>query len=144
MPIGYFKGWYSPELMELNPEVTFVFGDNAKRIGRGGQAIIRGHPNVYGIATKRIGDMAHGSFFAEDNAEDLKVVEDDLAGLRKLLEEGRNVIIPVSRQTEKISLGAERAQLRQRAPSLYKLICDTVGAFEVEFGSWDIGKTTGK
>jgi hypothetical protein len=74
-------GWYTPDLMELNPDTVFVFGDNARRIGKGGQAIIRDYPNALGIATKRIGDMARGSFFEENNAEDRKVVEDDLAKL---------------------------------------------------------------
>lgn len=140
MPIARFMGWYSPELCELNPDTIFVFGDNAKRVGRGGQAIIRGAPNAYGIATKRIGDMARGSFFEKGNADDRKIVETDLAGLENLLKEGKKVVIPVSRQTMTISLGLERAQLPQRAPDLYDLICDTVAKFEAEYGSWDIGK----
>lgn len=133
-------GWYTPELLEKNPDTIFVFGDNAKRLGRGGQAIIRGAPNAYGIATKRVGDMARGSFFEKGNEADRKIVETDLAGLEELLKAGKQVIIPVSRQTMTISLGLERAQLPERAPDLYKLICDTVDRFESEYGSWDIGK----
>jgi hypothetical protein len=140
MPVARFMGWYTPELLEKNPDTIFVFGDNAKRVGRGGQAIIRGAPNAYGIATKRIGDMARGSFFEKGNPEDRKIVETDLAGLENLLKEGKQVIIPVSRQTMTISLGLERAQLPQRAPDLYQLIVDTVERFEREYGSWDIGK----
>lgn len=139
MPVAYFRGWYTPELVQENPDVIFVFGDNARRRGMGGQAIIRGLPNIHGIATKRIGDMARGSFFEEGNEADRKVVEDDLAGLEALLKEGKRVIIPVSNQAEKISLGLERAQLTVRAPSLYKLICDRIEAFVSEYGSWDCG-----
>jgi hypothetical protein len=141
MPVARFMGWYTPELMELNPDVVFVFGDNTRRIGKGGQAVIRDFPNTLGIATKRIGDMARGSFFEEGNADDLKAVEDDLAKLEAALKEGKKVVIPVSRQTETISLGLERAQLTQRAPSLYALICDTVDRFTREYGSWDVGKS---
>lgn len=140
MPIAKFMGWYTPELLEKNPDTIFVFGDNSRRIGRGGQAIIRGAPNALGIVTKRVGDMARGSFFEENNAADRKAVEDDLAKLEAVLKEGKNVIIPVSRQTGTISLGLERAQLPQRAPSLYALICDTIDRFAEEFGSWDVGK----
>jgi hypothetical protein len=141
MPVARFMGWYTPDLMELNPDTVFVFGDNARRVGKGGQAIIRDYPNALGIATKRIGDMARGSFFEENNAEDRKVIEDDLAKLEAVLKEGKKVVIPVSRQTMTISLGLERAQLLHRAPGLYKLICDTIDQFESAYGSWDVGKS---
>jgi hypothetical protein len=140
MPVARFMGWYTPELLQLNPDTIFVFGDNTKRVGRGGQAIIRGAPNALGIVTKRIGDMARGSFFEENSESDRKAVEADLAALELLLKDGKKVVIPVSRQTMTISLGLERAQLPHRAPTLYKLICDTIDRFEVEYGSWDIGK----
>lgn len=140
MPVARFMGWYTPELLELNRDTIFVFGDNTQRVGRGGQAVIRGEPNALGIVTKRVGDMARTSFFEEDSENDRKAIEADLAALELLLKEGRNVIIPVSRQTMTISLGLERAQLPHRAPSLYKLICDTIDRFEVQYGSWDIGK----
>lgn len=137
MPIHYYRGWYSPELVEANPEVVFVFGDNTKRRGMGGQAIIRGWPNAYGVATKRVGDMAGSSFFEEGNEDDLKAVQADLAGLRKLLEQGRKVLIPVSNQANAVSLGLERAQLPIRAPSLYRLIVDAISEWHNEFGGWD-------
>lgn len=139
MPLAYYDGWYTPELVEANPEVVFVFGDNSIRRGMGGQAIIRGYPNIHGISTKRIGDMARGSFFQEGNEDDQRIVEADLDGLEALLREGKKVLIPVSRQTETISLGLERAQLLQRAPSLYKLICDRIEAMFIEYGSWNLG-----
>lgn len=141
MPVAYYMGWYTPEFAELNPDVTFVFGDNTLRVGKGGQAVIRDCPNAHGIATKRAPDMTRPSFFTDDSEEDRATVESDLAGLRKLLEEGRNVIIPMSRQTETISLGLERAQLPSRAPGLYKLICDKVAEYQAEFGSWAFGKS---
>lgn len=135
MPILFYKGWYSPELCELNPDIIFVFGDNVRRIGMGGQAIIRKQRNVYGIATKRIGDMHRDSFFREGNEEDRKHVDQDLAGLRKLLEEGRTVVIPVERATDRISLGLARARLPEVAPTLYQHICDTISKLADEFGS---------
>lgn len=135
MPLLFYKGWLTPDLCQLNPSVVFTFGDNARRIGTGGQAVIRKEPNVLGIATKRIGDMARGSFFEEGNAEDRAVLEGDLAKLRDLLVKGVTVVIPLNRETGKPSFGLERAQLVQRAPSLYALICDTIEALASEFGS---------
>ena len=41
------------ELLDLNPNLIFVFGDNLKRVGRGGAAILRDHPQSYGFITKK-------------------------------------------------------------------------------------------
>lgn len=137
MSVLFFTGWYTPELCSLNREVIFVFGDNARRVGTGGQAIIRKEPNVYGIATKRIGDMHRDSFFRDGVEADRKVVEQDLEGLRRLLAEGKTVVVPVKRGTDplQITLGLERARLPEVAPSLYKMICNRIDAYATEFGS---------
>lgn len=52
MPLHWTTKYYTPELLQANPECTFVFGDNLQRVGKGGQAIIRDEPNVIGIPTK--------------------------------------------------------------------------------------------
>jgi hypothetical protein len=121
MGVILFAGWYSPELCQQHPDKTFVFGDNTRRFGMGGQAIIRNQPNSYGISTKRYPSMSEASFFAEGNERDLQVVLGDIEGVWRLLEQGRTVVIPVT-MDRKVSLGLERAELKQRAPSLYALI----------------------
>lgn len=41
--------------LAMNPKVLYVFGDNLERKGFGGQAYeMRGEPNAFGIATKRL------------------------------------------------------------------------------------------
>lgn len=42
----------SMTMCDSNPTFLFVFGDNTRRIGSGGQAIIRSCANAIGIATK--------------------------------------------------------------------------------------------
>lgn len=44
---------YTPELLRANREKIYVFGDNMKRYGKRGQAVIRDEPNAFGVATKR-------------------------------------------------------------------------------------------
>lgn len=44
----------------------YIFGDNTKRFGNAGQAIIRSCPNAYGIATKFKPSMDDEAFF-DDN-----------------------------------------------------------------------------
>ncbi len=122
MRILYYSGWLTPELCREHRDKLFVFGDNLKRFGMGGQAIIRNEPNAYGIATKRLPSMHEGSFFEEDNLGDLNAVLGDIEELWDHLKETEDtIVIPVT-PAGQISLGLERAELQQRAPSIYKTI----------------------
>jgi hypothetical protein len=125
----------------LNPDVVFVFGDNTKRIGKGGQAIIRDYPNALGSRPSGSATWLAVLFFKKATPTTARSSRTDLAKLEAVLKEGKKVVIPVSRQTMTISLGLERAQLQHRAPELVCVDCDTVERFaSVEYGSWDIGK----
>lgn len=66
--------------------------------------------------------MAPGSFFEEGDRDDLEAVLLSLEDLWKLVESGQTIVVPVNKDGE-ISLGLERAELRQRAPSIYETIC---------------------
>lgn len=128
-----FSGWYSEELCKQHPDVIFVFGDNVRGVGRGGQAIIRYEPNAFGVPTKRIGTMNPGAFFRADNAKDIADVEEALTRVEQFLEDGGRVVIPVTADGE-ISLGLERARLREVAPDIYDLICSSVASFVAKYG----------
>lgn len=128
-----YSGWYSTELLRKFPHIIFVFGDNALRFGKGGQAIIRDEPNAFGVATKRKPAMSPGSFFMECE-DDLDIVLHDIGQVWQLLAGGKTVVFPVREEDQAVSLGLERAELPQRAPTLYKAItmhvremCDTYG-----------------
>jgi hypothetical protein len=114
--------------------LTFVFGDNLLGFGRGGQAIIRGAPNAFGVPTKRKPAMSAGSFFEEGNESDLDAVLGRLKLLWEELTQGRSVVIPVTSDGQ-VSLGLERAELRERAPTIYEAICRHVGEMCEAFGS---------
>lgn len=131
----FYHGWYSGDLCRENPERVFVFGDNLLRHGMGGQAVIRNEPNVYGVATKRSPSMSRDAFFREGDEADRKALVGDLAGLRQLLVDGKTVVIPRDRATDKVALGNGLARLPEYAPSLYELIENAVDALASEFGS---------
>jgi hypothetical protein len=114
--------------------LIFVFGDNLLGFGRGGQAIIRGAPNAFGVPTKRKPAMSAGSFFEEGNEADLDAVLVRLGTLWTIAEDGKSIVIPVTSDGE-VSLGLERAELRERAPSIYEAICRHVGEMCEAFGS---------
>ena len=130
-----FSGWYSRGLCDELPNYTFVFGDNLLGFGKGGQAIIRGAPNAFGVPTKRKPSMTPGSFFAEGNESDLDNVLKSLGELWEILEARGTVIIPVNKMGD-VSLGLERAELRERAPSIYDTIVRHVEEMADAFGSF--------
>lgn len=41
------------EYLKSHPDEIFVFGDNQLHVGKGGAAILRDEPNVYGFITKK-------------------------------------------------------------------------------------------
>jgi hypothetical protein len=56
------------EYLIEHPDHIFVFGDNTKRVGRRGAAILRYEPNTYGFITKRYPSNDDDAFFM-NNAE---------------------------------------------------------------------------
>lgn len=133
-----FSGWYTPALCRACPDLLFVFGDNMLGFGKGGQAIIRSEPNAFGVPTKRKPAMSPGSFFAEGNEKDMDAVLESIEELWTHLENGKHVVFPMTENGE-VSLGLERAKLRQKAPSIYTTIenhveemCNSFGCVEIE------------
>lgn len=53
---------YTIQLLNQNKHKIYVFGDNMKRYGKGGQAVIRDCPNSFGIPTKRYPSKQLGLF----------------------------------------------------------------------------------
>lgn len=137
MSIILYSGWLSQSLCEMHHDKLFVFGDNTRRFGMGGQAIIRTCDNAFGIPTKRKPAMTPGSFFTEGNEEDEDAVLTAIQWLWRYLREGKTIVIPVL-SNGKPSLGLERAELLERAPSLYALICQHVEEMVDAYGSAEI------
>lgn len=131
-----YSGWYSEELCQQHPTLVFIFGDNVRGVGRGGQAIIRYEPNAFGVPTKRVGSMAPGSFFQEGNLTDRNSVIDALNKIEDMLDGGSQIVVPVTAESE-ISLGLERARLKEVAPSLYAIIKERFEAFADSYGGRD-------
>lgn len=112
MPVKYVK-WFTRELLRGKPDARFVFGDNARRVGYGGQAAAcRDEPNAIGVATL----YSPGEFYRPDDAEALMIVVNDLATVAKALDAWRTVYAPID------GLGTGLARLPEHAPHLHRLI----------------------
>lgn len=140
MSVILYSGWYSTPLCRRHPELIFVFGDNLLGFGKGGQAIIRDEPNAFGVPTKRKPAMSPGSFFTEGNEADMDSVLKALEELWNMLSEGKMVVFPINAAGE-ISLGLERAELKERAPTIYEAITRHVGEMGNSYGVTAVGDT---
>lgn len=93
-----------------NPHHLYVFGDNKKRVGLGGQAIeCRGEPNSHGIATL----FAPGEFFTDDTyVDNAKLIKRDidLLSYRLRARAGAAVVFPLD------GIGTGLARLAETAP----------------------------
>ena len=99
-----------------NPDKLYVFGDNLKRSGKGGQAVIRGLPNTVGIATKRYPSMDEGAFFTAGTTS--RIVVEDIANVFRRFAEGsyKKLVLPSH------GIGTGLAQLQERAPHMLEII----------------------
>lgn len=127
MTVRYLK-WITREMVRAAPEARFVFGDNAQRIGFGGQAAaMRGEPNAIGVATL----YAPGRFYDASPAA-LATVVTDLAEVGDALAEGRTVYVPAD------GLGTGLGRLREHRPDLHNLIVTFFRAADGEPCPWEL------
>lgn len=108
---------YSVDLCRRHPNKFFLFGDNCERIGRGGQAIIRGCGNAIGLVTKR----SCSEYMEDGHSGDLLAVAMDMKMIEIMLKQGNTIVLPVF-ENGKTTLGCGLADLPNRAPALYQLI----------------------
>jgi hypothetical protein len=106
------------EDLKRNPKVMYVFGDNMKRVGMGGQAAeMRGEPNAAGIPTKWAPGMADRDFFCpEDYSQVIHTIGDDFRTLRDHADYGCTIVFPAD------GLGTGLSELPTRAPNILRYI----------------------
>jgi hypothetical protein len=117
MPLRYVK-WISRADVQKNPESFFVFGDNAQRVGMGGQAgSMRGEPNSIGVATKWAPGRNKVDYFSDGDPSvlpaALSIIDADLKKVSDQLFLGKLIYVPSD------GLGTGLSELPTRAPRLY-------------------------
>jgi len=97
------------DMVRAEPDTLFVFGDNDRRTGLGGQAAaMRGEPNSVGVRTKAAPHMGENAFWSDATFEANKAkIDEDFA---KIEAHKGKVVIPAD------GLGTGRAELATRAP----------------------------
>lgn len=119
MPVIFQQVIHSQDLIR-NPNVFYLFGDNVKRTGYGGQAeACRGRKNALGVRTKFAPNMTSEAFFTDNEYEHLiKMIDQDLAPAFEKVSRGGIVVIPLA------GLGTGRARLAETAPRVFKHLSD--------------------
>ena len=104
--------------LQSNREALFVFGDNERRIGLGGQAKeCRGEPNAVGVATKRGPSMVYSElWFDTDYDRCVAIIDQDMDPVFKHLNEGGVVVFPMH------GIGTGLSQLPRNAPKIMEHI----------------------
>lgn len=122
MPLLFQKQITKADL-KANPRVLYLFGDNALRAGRGGQAqVMRGVVNAHGIRTKWGPGRAPGDYYAEGEGHThnlaiaLQFVNEDFAVVHEWAKAGGLVVCPLD------GIGTGLAELPTRAPTVMALI----------------------
>lgn len=112
------QAWITRNDLKKNPTALYVFGDNLREQGYGGQAKeMRGEPNAVGIPTKRSPSMAPHAFFTNaDLGEVGTIIDRKFAALRAHVDAGRDVIFPQD------GLGTGLSELSRRAPAILAYI----------------------
>lgn len=98
-----------------NTKVLYVFGDNEKRKGYGGQAAeMRGEPNAVGVRTKK----SPTEFWSDETyGDNVKMINDDLKPIwKKIFHEDAVVIFPYD------GIGTGLSELPRRAPLTYQYV----------------------
>lgn len=104
---------FTPELVSANTDTIFIFGDNERRYGKGGQAIIRDFNNSFGLRTK-------GSIVLYWNDETFehnkRCIDEDVRGIKQLISTNLNVVFSTN------GYGTGLAELPHRAPKTYQYL----------------------
>ena len=118
-----FLNWITRDMLRAEPGARFVFGDNTKRVGLGGQAgAMRGEPNAIGVATKWAPGGGDADFFRDDDFDALYAVDADIDEVVAAVADGRTVYVP------RDGLGTGLSELPTRAPKLHRHIVDRFAA----------------
>ena len=117
MPLIFQKRIYREDL-RANADVHYVFGDNERRLGLGGQAgEMRDEPNAIGVATLR----APGVPWTDDEFDrQCAVLDADMLPIRKALQAGDVVIFPLD------GIGTGIAAMPDYAPRTFRYLTDEI------------------
>lgn len=107
-----FQEYIKRSDLKNNRNILYLFGDNLKRKGMGGQAKeMRGEPNAIGISTKKEPSLNENAFYSDLEYEaNISQIDKDFECVIDHLNNNGIVVCPSN------GLGTGLSQLKERAP----------------------------
>jgi len=110
----------TPADLRKRPKTLFVFGDNDKGTGKGGQAENRDEPNAVGFRTKHKPTTSKDAYYSDDNYTDnIRKMQEDLDNIKRLSVNYDSVYFMPG-------IGEGRALLKEKAPKTYGWMKDNL------------------
>ena len=111
------KDFWTVDDVKNRPNCLFIFGDNNVKLGCGGQAIIRGLPNVAGIPTKKYPNNNAGSFYSDNDFDDnASRIKDAINHIITRAKDYQYIVYPKHR------IGTGLSKLKEKAPRTYAFL----------------------
>jgi hypothetical protein len=116
------KIWFQEHItrrdLQTNPDTLYVFGDNMRRRGMGGQAAeMRGEPNAVGIPTKWRPSRTEWDFFRNQHWYEYPDIRASIDAafnrIEAALRAGKSIVFPQA------GIGTGLAELPVRAPVIF-------------------------
>lgn len=126
MKVEFFKGYWTPEIVQKNKQYMFIYGDNDKHFGKKGQAIIRNEINAFGIPTKKYPSFNLNSYYTDDEFERNKLnINEAIDNIKTHLFLYEGIILPED------GLGTGLADLPNKAPRTYLYLQEQIKSLKL-------------
>lgn len=115
----YKKRISREDIQSTFPTHIYLFGDNMRRVGMGGQAYsMRGEPNSFGVPTKWAPDSRESSYFSDGDFPGPveRAIDFPINLAFAWLLKGGKAVVPTD------GLGTGLSELPTRAPQIYNYI----------------------
>lgn len=124
--LHYYPGFWTRNDVKYRDDCLFIFGDNDIEQGAGGQAIIRGMSNAFGIPTKKYPNNNNNSYYTDNEYdENIKKIDNAISKIISESKKYKYIVLPEN------GLGTGLAQLPIKAPKTFKYLQKRLNELEL-------------
>lgn len=118
MKIKIFKGNWNVESVKSDKDKIYVFGDNDARLGKGGQAVIRGLKNSMGIRTKKGPSRKSAAYYKDEELElNKRKIQEDILNIKyRSISENKTIVLSNG------GYGTGLANLKEKSPKTFNYL----------------------
>lgn len=127
------RGYITKDFMKSRPDWIFLFGDNEKGTGNGGQAHqMRNADNALGIPTKRYPALWPDAYWSDlDYNRARKILANKIKIIVDHIEAGKSIAIPVA------GLGTGLSDMKRKCPKICNMLVSIIDALKAKYGEME-------